>query len=218
MFVKICGITRAEDARLAERAGADAIGLNFAPQSKRLVTAQQAQGISEAVGPFMTRVGVFVNAPLDEVRELATMLRLDAVQLHGDEDAAYAASLQATCRVIKAWPFSLELTPEHLRAFPADAILLDGLKPGSGEGFDWSQAAKLRGFPKLILAGGLTPHNVEAGIRVLQPYAVDVASGVESSQGVKDPAQVQDFVRSAQKAALFPDLSTVIHSYPQACG
>ncbi len=195
--VKICGITRAEDAIAVERAGADAIGINFAEHSKRKVTLEQALEISQSVGPFMSRVGIFVNHPLHELEEIAQTLRLDTVQLHGQEDAIYAKFVGKNYRVIKAVSFQNQ-SPKDLLNFPADAIMLDGLKPGSGETFDWSVASTFRGFPKLILAGGLTPSNVKAGIEALEPYAVDTASGVENSPGIKNHAQIRDFVRAAK--------------------
>ncbi len=193
MRVKICGITRPEDALLAEKAGADAIGLIFA-SSKRRVSLAQAARILGAAGSFITRVGVFRDQPLAQVRELARILRLDAVQLHGAEDEAYALALRDEVRVIKAVSFSPLLTREGLLGFPADAILLDGSSPGSGEPFDWRWAKGLRGLPRLILAGGLTPETVEQGIRALEPYGVDVASGVEAAPGVKDAEKVRRFV------------------------
>ena len=214
MRVKICGITRVEDALHAEAAGADAVGFIFAPESKRFVTPEQATELSAALGPFVGRVGVFVNSPLEEVLEVARTLRLHAVQLHGAEDAAYAARVRRDVFVIKAWSFHADLSLEALKAFPADAIFLDGPKPGSGERFDWAQAAFLKKLPRLILAGGLNPDNLSAGIAALEPYAVDVSSGVELRPGVKDPGKIQDFVRRAKNTKL----STVIHSYPQACG
>ncbi len=200
MRVKICGVTRTEDALAAEAAGADAIGLIFAERSKRRVTLAQAQAISAALGPFIARVGVFVDAPLSTVQEVVRVLRLAAVQLHGHEDAAYAEALRPRVRVIRAVPFTPGLSLEVLRASPADAFLLDGLSPGSGEVFSWNAASGLANTPHLILAGGLTPANVAAGIRLLRPYGVDVASGVESSAGIKDPRKIQDFVRAAKTA------------------
>ncbi len=198
--VKICGITRPEDAALAERAGADAIGMIFAERSKRRVDAMQAAEIAAAVGPLVTRVGVFVDASPDDVRRLVGALRLDAVQLHGAETPAVAAALRPSVQVIKAWSFTPGLRPEVMTRYPADAVLIDGLRPGSGERFDWEQAAGLRQLPRLILAGGLDPENVAEGIAALRPYAVDVASGVESEPGVKDPAKVHAFVEAVRAA------------------
>lgn len=214
MRVKICGITRIEDALSAEAAGADAVGFVFAPRSKRFVTPAQASKVSAALGPFIGRVGVFVDSPLEEVLAVAKILRLHAVQLHGAEDEAYAARLRQDFFVIKALSFHPDLSLEVLEAFPADAILLDGVKPGSGEAFDWQQAAFLAALPRLILAGGLSFENLRAGIETLAPYGVDVSSGVERRPGIKDPKRIRDFVRQAKTV----QLSTVIHSYPQACG
>jgi phosphoribosylanthranilate isomerase len=195
--VKICGITSIEDAVACERAGVDAVGLNFAAHSKRRIGLEQALTISHSMGPLISRVGIFVNHPLHELEEIAQTLKLDTVQLHGQEDAIYARSVGKNYRVIKAVSFQNQ-SLNDLQDFPADAILLDGLKPGSGESFDWSIAKMFKGFPNLILAGGLTPANVKAGIEALEPYAVDTASGVESSPGIKNYAQIQDFVRAAK--------------------
>ena len=210
MRIKICGITRPEDAEVAESAGADAIGLIFAPNSKRLITLEQAAAIAERVGPLITRVGVFVDAPLEQVLAAVHHLRLGAVQLHGSEDSVYAAAVRKETRVIRAVSFRPGLPLEGLAHFPADALLVDGLRPGSGETFDWSQASSLTGAPHLILAGGLAPENVAAGIRALRPYAVDVASGVEASPGIKDPEKVAAFVRNARAA-----LDSVASSRPR---
>lgn len=201
MRVKICGLTRPEDALASEAAGADAIGLNFAPVSKRFVTAEQAEAIVAPLGPFIGRVGIFVDAPIEVVLKTARQLELSAVQLHGHEDAQYAREVAAHVPVIKAVRFEAGLTPEAFANYPASALLLDGLKPGSGEAFSWQAAAAWAGLPHLILAGGLTPETVAHGIRALRPYAVDVASGVEASVGIKDPAKLQDFVRVAKAAS-----------------
>ncbi len=203
MRIKICGITRVEDALAAERAGADAIGLIFAElaeRSGRRVSLEQAGAISASLGPFVARVGVFVDAPLDTVFETIETARLTAVQLHGQEDAAYVTALRERSYVIKAVSVGAGFDAGLWRRFPADALLVDGLVPGSGRAFDWSRARELEGYPRLILAGGLTAENVAAGIRALKPYGVDVASGVESSPGVKDAVKIEDFVRAAREA------------------
>jgi phosphoribosylanthranilate isomerase len=195
--VKICGVTRPEDAVAVERAGADAIGLNFVESSKRRLTLEQALAIVQSLGPFISRVGIFVNQPLHELEEIAQTLRLDTLQLHGQEDEIYAKSLTKNYRIIKAVSFQNQ-SPKDLLDFPADAVLLDGLKPGSGETFDWLVAKRFKGCPNLILAGGLNASNVRAGIEALEPYAVDTASGVESSPGIKDHGLVREFLRAAK--------------------
>jgi len=197
MWVKICGITNAQDALIVEQAGADALGLIFVAGSKRVVDAEQARLISDAVGPFITRVGVFMNAPLEEVLETIRHVRLDVVQLHGDEDAAFAAEVRACVRVLKAVRVTAKLDMAALKTFPADGFLLDGPVPGSGQTFAWNEVS-LQDLPHPILAGGLTPENVGAAIGTLVPYGVDVASGVERAAGHKDPQRVQDFVRVAK--------------------
>ena len=214
MRVKICGITRPEDALAAEAAGADAVGLIFAAHSKRRVTLRQARAICAELGPFVARVGVFVDAPLAEVLTTAQQLRLNAVQLNGNETPDYAEVVRREVQVIRAVGFTPELDPKVLLEFPADATLLDGLVPGSGKAFSWADAAALRGLPRLILAGGLTPENVGTGIGALEPYAVDVASGVENTVGVKESRKIQDFVRNAKEASDFK----VIHRSPRGCG
>ena len=198
--VKICGITTVRDALLTEAAGADALGFIFVTRSKRYVRPEVVQPIVAAVGPFISKVGVFADAPLAEMQEIARALRLDAIQLHGREAPEVAAELQKEFKVIKALSFSPDLSTEDLHAYPADATLLDGIKPGSGETFQWADASFLKGFPKLILAGGLDPDNVVAGIDALNPYGVDVASGVEAGVRVKDLKKVKQFVARAKAA------------------
>ena len=200
MYVKICGITSPDDARDAESAGADAIGMIFVAGSRRELDLERAPPIAAAVGPFVTKVGVFRDAPLDQVRAVIVRLRLDAVQLHGSEEPAYVAALRPDVAVIKALRYAPGLTPHDLDAYAADAILLDGAVPGSGRAFDWRAASSLAGHPRLIVAGGLDPDNVSRAIDAMAPYAVDVASGVEASPGRKDAAKVQAFVARAKGA------------------
>ena len=200
MRVKVCGITNLKDALLAEAAGADALGFIFVEKSKRYVTPDVVQPIVAELGPFVSKVGVFVDAPLKEMQEVARAARLDTIQLHGTESAEVASELRKDFKVVKVFAFVPDLDLEDLKTYPADAVMLDGIKPGSGEIFAWSDASFLRGFPKLILAGGLNLENVTAGIEALQPYAVDVASGVEASAGVKDGEKVRRFIVQAKGA------------------
>lgn len=197
--VKICGVTRAEDARVAEAAGADAVGMIFAERSVRRLTLDGARSVSDALGPFVTRVGVFLDQDEPFVREAIAAARLQAVQLHGEVADEMAASLQALgVQVIRAVSFAPDVVPDAFEGRPFDAVLLDGLRPGSGEAFDWSAASAWRGRPSWILAGGLTPSTVGDAVRALRPAAVDVASGVEAAPGVKDPELVRAFVRAAR--------------------
>ena len=197
MRVKICGITSPVDAELALSHGASAIGLIFAEGSKRRVDLAAAREIVAATGPFAYRVGVFRNQPLAEVLATADTLRLEAVQLHGSEDAGYVAAVGRERTVIKALSHHDGMQPSELDAWPADFVLLDAAVPGSGVAFDWNSAAAMAGHPKLVLAGGLTPHNVTEAIRIFRPLAVDVASGVESEPGRKSPALVRSFMEAA---------------------
>lgn len=196
--IKICGITSAHDAELAQAAGADAIGMIFAPHSRRVVTAHQAADIAAATGPFVTKVGVFVDADIEQVRDLIGQLRLDAVQLHGDESSEYAAAVRPHATVVRAVPFVTAPTPAAVAGYSADAWLIDAATPGSGTPFAWGDATAWRAHPRLILAGGLSPDNVAEAIRHLRPYAVDVASGVESRPGKKDPEAVKRFVAAVR--------------------
>lgn len=198
--IKICGLTRPEDARMCERAGVDAIGIIFAATSKRRVSHAQAEAVTSALGPFVQRVGVFVDAGMPEILAAVEAARLDAVQLHGNEPDDLARELQHSVKVIRAIRFEPGLTPDAWAGRPQDAVLLDGVNPGSGEAFDWQAAEAWRGAPNLVLAGGLHPGNVTDAVAAMEPYAVDVASGVEVSPGVKDPAKVQAFVAAVRAA------------------
>lgn len=203
--VKICGVTRPEDAVAAEEAGADSIGLMFVPESRRFIDLERAHEIRRAVGPLIVTVGVFRDAPLRQVVDTASRLQLGAVQLHGQEDSRYIETVRQSVPVIRALSFGSHLDRKQLEAEPADALLLDGLRPGSGEAFEWAQALEFRALPRLILAGGLRPENVAEGVRSLKPYGVDVSSGVEASPGIKDHGRIIAFVNAARSAA--PDSS-----------
>lgn len=198
--MKICGVTHADDARAAEAAGADAVGLNFAPISRRRVTPSAAADIADALGPFVRRVGVFVDAGEEEILDAVAAARLDAVQLHGAEPAELAARLRPRLQVVRAVRFEPDSTPAAWAGDPSDALLLDGVSPGSGTPFSWDAARAWRDHPRLILAGGLTPENVGAAIAALRPYAVDVASGVEGAPGRKDAARMRAFVAAVRRA------------------
>ena len=211
--IKICGITRPEDARTAVEAGADAIGLNFYEQSKRYLPPEQRQDLKGIDGGL--RVGVFVNAKTEELLDLANQCQLQAVQFHGDEPPADLATMPNSQLVIRARRMDasdlaaiaedIALCKEAGRL--PDAVLVDAFTPGSyggtGETVNWAGLADYRnslGEVPLILAGGLTPENVAEAIRTVQPHGVDTASGVEISPGVKCPDKMRSFIESARMA------------------
>ena len=199
--VKICGITNVRDARLAARLGADAVGFNFYRQSKRYVKPERVRAIVAALPPFITTVGVFVDEEPDAVMEFCRMCHLDVAQLHGDEPPARVDEVRGIQR-IKAIRVAAARDVERCRRYRAESFLLDAYVPdepgGTGRTFDWKLARDADQFGPIILAGGLTPDNVEEAIRVAQPYAVDVASGVESASGVKDKELMDGFIRRAK--------------------
>jgi phosphoribosylanthranilate isomerase len=183
MFVKICGITQLEDALAAVDAGANAIGFVFWPKSPRCIDPYRARAITAQLPPFVTAVGLFVNQPREYVNAVASLVRLGAVQLHGDETPEFAASIAAP--VLKA------LSVDDAQAWPAGAtLLLDAHDPvqrgGTGRTIDWIAAAAIAARRRVLLAGGLTPDNVADAIAQVRPFGIDVSSGVERAPGVKD--------------------------------
>jgi len=201
--VKVCGITRHEDAELAVELGAWALGFILWPGSKRAADPAVAAGIAAAMRRRVALVGVFVNATLEEVAAHAEALQLSHVQLHGDEGPSYCAEVgrRTGCRVIKAVRITGASSFQDLERFHTDLHLLDtaarGLRGGSGQTWDWALARLRPRKVPAILSGGLTPENVAEGIAALDPYAVDVASGVEAAPGVKDPARLTAFLSAA---------------------
>jgi phosphoribosylanthranilate isomerase len=197
--VKICGVTRPEDAELAANLGAWAIGFNFWPESKRRADPAIAAGISRALHRRVERVGVFVNQPLDDIAGLVDALGLSYVQLHGDEGPSFCAAVaqRTGAKVIKAMRIAHAADLRELDRFHTDLHLLDtaakGFVGGSGQSWDWSLAAQRRSKIPFLLAGGLTPENVAEGIAAVHPWGVDVASGVESNPGIKDPEKLRAF-------------------------
>jgi phosphoribosylanthranilate isomerase len=188
MIVKICGITRLEDAEAAVACGANALGFVFWPRSPRQVDPQQAQAIVAALPPFVTPVGVFVDQPAEDVNAISSLVRLGAVQLHGSESPDYARSLERP--VVKAIAVGTTETAA-VDAWPANVIvLLDVHDPirrgGTGQIVDWTAAAEIARRRRTILAGGLTADNVVEAISRVRPYGIDVSSGVEASPGIKD--------------------------------
>jgi phosphoribosylanthranilate isomerase len=203
--VKICGITNWADARLSVDLGTSALGFNFYPPSPRAISPADAWSIIRRLPPFVEAVGVFVNWPLLVVDALAKSLRLNAVQLHGGESPEEVAELARTHRVIKAVQVGRGFRVASLARFRrADAILLDGfargLHGGTGRTVDWKLARAARRYGRIILAGGLTPENIAEAIQVAEPYAVDVASGVEVRPGRKDPARLRALFDAVESA------------------
>jgi len=199
--VKICGIRTASAALAAAEAGADAVGFVFYPRSPRFVTPERAAELGRLLPPFLVRVGVFVNPPVELVERVADRVGLDLVQLHGDEPPEVCARLRH--RVVKAFRVQGPEVLRKIRAYPVPAVLLDAHVPGryggTGWCFDWSLARQVDRL--VILSGGLTPENVAEAIRQARPYAVDVSSGVETD-GEKDPRKIAAFVGAVRQADL----------------
>jgi phosphoribosylanthranilate isomerase len=201
--VKICGITRHEDAELAASLGAWAIGFNFWEGSKRRCDPGVAVGIARALRRRVEPVGVFVNPELDEVVRLAEGVGLTHVQLHGDEGPSFCAAVaqRTGARVIKALGVGSGADIRDAERFHTDFHLLDAAAGaaygGTGRTWDWALSLQRHSKVPLILSGGLTPENVAEGIAAVHPWAVDVASGVEAAPGIKDPAKVEAFIAAA---------------------
>ncbi len=202
--IKICGITRTEDALAASAAGAHAIGLMFYPKSPRFLELEQATTIRNALPPFLSAVAVFLEASAEEVRSVVQRVRPDLLQFHGREPESFCVSFGLP--YLKTVPMVGTDPLAFAANYPSAAgLLLDSHAPGqaggSGQGFDWSRAPKSSSLP-LILAGGLGPDNVADAVRQVRPYAVDVSSGVESAPGIKDVELMTAFVKEVQRGDL----------------
>lgn len=202
-LVKICGVTSVADAGMAADAGADMIGLIFYPPSPRYVTPEQAGAIVASLPADLPAVGVFVNESFETIVQVVRQSGVSRVQLHGDESPDLCRRLPWYC--IKALRFNDQMQPEMMVDYPVDAFLIegfhDGLYGGGGVKADWQRVASLHGYGRIILAGGLTPDNVQEAIDTVRPYAVDVCSGVEATPGTKDAAKVRAFVTRAKSMA-----------------
>jgi phosphoribosylanthranilate isomerase len=197
VFVKICGVTRREDAQAAVRAGASAIGFIFWPGSPRFIDPFKAGEIARTLPPFVSVVGVFVNQDAGYINGVASAARLTAVQLHGDELPPVAA--QVNRPVVKAVPVAApqdDLWPDSI------TLLVDAQDPlrrgGTGRTIDWQAAAPLAARRRLLLAGGLTPDNVREAIATVRPFGIDVSSGVESSPGIKDHGRLRALLEAVR--------------------
>jgi len=202
--IKVCGVTRLEDALLAVELGADALGFNFYGPSPRYVAPETARAIIQRLPPFVTPVGVYANEKdMDHVTALAADAGVGAIQLHGPQFPEPEAP-PAGYILIRAVAVGEDFKAESLGALRANAFLLDAFHPrlsgGTGRLFDWELARDASDYGTIILAGGLNPGNVGRAIQQVRPYAVDVASGVESAPGQKDPALLRAFFAAVQEA------------------
>lgn len=200
MFVKVCGTTSEEDALLAVALGADALGFVLAP-SPRQITPLIAGDIARRIPPEVITVGVFRNEAKERVVALVQRIGLKAAQLHGKESAADARWIRERVPMTIMAFAAGDRAIANAAAYGADLVLLDAPSPGSGEVFDWRLAEGVADGSRLLLAGGLDPANVAQAISRVHPWGVDVASGVESAPGIKDPAKLMAFIATAKAAA-----------------
>ena len=195
--IKICGITRPNDAKIAANLGADAIGLVFYTKSPRAVSIEQAQLIIKALPAFVTVVGLFVNAEADFVQNILKHVSLDRIQFHGEETPEYCHSFAKPYIKAVRMRSNVDLHALAQKYVTAKALLLDtyvkGIKGGTGMIFDWKQIPSNISH-SIIVAGGLNPNNVSQAISILKPYAVDVSGGVESAKGIKDKDKMSEFI------------------------
>ena len=195
--IKICGITNREDACLAAASGADAIGFIFHPPSPRYVTPETVKKIIAELPYAVITVGVFVNLDVQEVKKIVTLCSLDMVQLHGAESPAFCSQFPSA-QVIKAIALRSEDDLAQLRHYAVKAMLVDAFDPrrsgGTGKKADWDLAAKVKKLHPLILAGGLSPANIQEAIEAIAPDAVDINSGVESAPGRKDHIKLKEII------------------------
>ena len=201
--VKICGITRVEDALEADRQGADAVGLVFYPPSPRALSAQQADEIVRSLPPFVTAVGLFVDEEPARIEEILSRVRIDLIQFHGNEPPDFCEGFGK--RYIKAIRVRDGVDPRSAieRYNSADGVLLDtyreGVPGGTGTTFDWGLISRDIGR-SIVLAGGLSPSNVGEAIARLRPHAVDVSGGVEREKGIKDSRKIANFMQEVRRA------------------
>ena len=200
--VKICGITNMEDAKIAVKLGADALGFVFA-SSPRRISEDRAYEIIRELPPFTLSVGVFVNDQLTRVNQIIKKCNLNIVQFHGDESPDYCGHFEGM-KVIKAFRVRNSDSLRVLSNYRVDGFLLDtyieGKMGGTGVSFDWDLVRLLKDFREpIILSGGLSPDNVAEAVKMVKPYAVDVSTGVESTPGKKDPQLVKEFIRRAKQ-------------------
>jgi phosphoribosylanthranilate isomerase len=202
MKVKVCGITSYEDAAMALDQAVDALGFNFFPSSPRCISPADARSIIRRLPPFTAAVGVFVNVPsADSLLETALLAGVQVLQLHGDETPEYCSQLSGRS-LIKALRIGKDGIRENIEEYPVQAFLLDSkddtLFGGTGRSFDWKLAAQIKRVRPIIVAGGLRAENVAKAIRTLEPYGIDVCSGVESRPGKKDAGKLREFMNEVR--------------------
>jgi phosphoribosylanthranilate isomerase len=201
--VKVCGITRSADALAAARAGADAVGFVFYPSSPRYVTPERAREIAATIPPFVSTVGLFVDADVAMVAAALRTVRLDYLQFHGAESPEFCAQFGVPfLKAVRVKP-GVDLLQYAITFGAAKALLLDafveGVHGGTGQGFDWRLIPSNMPIP-VILSGGLAPGNVAEAVRTVRPWAVDVSSGVEAEKGIKDADKIEQFMRGVRNA------------------
>ena len=201
MFVKICGITNEQDALLAVALGADALGFVFAP-SPRQISPALAREIVKRLPPETVTVGVFRNETPSRIIEIVNEARLQGAQLHGQETPAMTAEVATDVRFVIKAVVAGSQDAANANNFASDAILVDGLHPGSGTAYDWELLRDIPTDIRLMLSGGLTSENVAAGIAQVRPWGVDVSSGVEKAPGLKDAVKMRHFITNARDAVL----------------
>ena len=197
--VKVCGMTSLKDALVAVEGGADAVGFIFYKKSPRSVTMKTVREIVLELPPFVDTVGVFVDETAEQINKIADYCNLDIIQLHGDESPTFCKKIRR--KVIKAFRIKDMQSVKKISNFQVSGFLLDTfsekLHGGTGKVFDWNLALPAKKFGPVIMAGGLTPNNVQQAVRQIRPYGVDVCSGVESEPGIKDHKKVRAFLKNA---------------------
>ena len=197
--VKVCGMTSLKDALVAVEVGADAVGFIFYKKSPRSVTMKTVREIVLELPPFVDTVGVFVDETAEQINKIADYCNLDIIQLHGDESPTFCKKIRR--KVIKAFRIKDMQSVKKISNFQVSGFLLDtfseNLHGGTGKVFDWNLALPAKKFGPVIMAGGLTPNNVQQAVRQIRPYGVDVCSGVESEPGIKDHKKVRAFLKNA---------------------
>jgi phosphoribosylanthranilate isomerase len=201
--IKICGITNLDDAMAAATFGADALGFNFYKKSPRYIEPAKAADIIAQLPPIIMPIGIFVNEREEKIREIQALTCIQTIQLHGDETPEFCQRFGE--RVIKAFQVKDKESIKHMSQYHVGAFLLDsyraGQRGGTGTTFDWHLAVVAKTFGRIILAGGLTPENVAEAVKLVQPYGVDVAGGVEREKGVKDYVKLKKFISEARRVS-----------------